>query len=68
MALVLILRSWATKAPFSMRRWTTSSKPGSVFVDRDRIATSVFNAMLEDALSIPLRQPRLSRLEEPDPH
>ena len=40
--------------------------PSSVFVDGDRIAGSVFKAMLDDALGIPLRQPRLIRLDEPD--
>ena len=42
--------------------------PSTVFVDGDRIATSVFNAMLEDDPGIGLRQPRLIRLEEPDLH
>ena len=42
--------------------------PSSVFVDGDRIAGSVFKAMLEIELGIPLRQPRLVRLEEPDLH
>jgi hypothetical protein len=40
--------------------------PSSVFVDGDRIAGSVFKAMLEDDLGIPLRQPRIVRLDEPD--
>ena len=42
--------------------------PSSVFVDGDRIAGSVFKAMLEDDLGIPLRQPRIVRLDEPDLH
>jgi hypothetical protein len=40
--------------------------PSSVFVDGERIAGSVFKAMLKDALGIPLRQPRLVRLDEPE--
>jgi hypothetical protein len=40
--------------------------PSSVFVDGKRIAGSVFKAMLKDELGIPLRQPRLIRLDEPD--
>jgi hypothetical protein len=42
--------------------------PSSVFVDGDRIAGSVFKAMLEDDLGIPLRQPRIVRLDEPALH
>ena len=42
--------------------------PSSVFVDGDRIAGSVFKAMLQDDLGIPLRQPRIVRLDEPDLH
>jgi hypothetical protein len=55
MPLVRRLHSGPTKTPFSKRRWTTSRKPGSVFVDGERIAGSVFKAMLEDNLGIPLR-------------
>jgi hypothetical protein len=40
--------------------------PSSVFVDGERIAGSVFKAMLKEELGIPLRQPRLIRLDEPD--
>jgi hypothetical protein len=40
--------------------------PSSVFVDGDRIAGSVFKAMLKEDLGMPLRQPSLIRLEEPD--
>jgi hypothetical protein len=42
--------------------------PSSVFVDGERIAGSVFKAMLEEDLGIPLRQPRIVRLDEPDLH
>jgi hypothetical protein len=42
--------------------------PSTVFVDGERIAGSVFKAMLEDDLGIPLRQPRIVRLDEPALH
>ena len=42
--------------------------PSTVFVDGERIAGSVFKAMLEEDLRMPLRQPRILRLEEPDLH
>jgi hypothetical protein len=42
--------------------------PSTVFVDAERIAGSVFKAMLEGDLGMPLRQPRIVRLEEPDLH
>jgi len=42
--------------------------PSTVFVDGERIAGSVFKAMLEEDLGMPLRQPRIVRLEEPDLH
>src|SRR5215216_5359243 len=40
--------------------------PGSVYVDGERISGSVFKARLKDALGIPVRQPRVVRLD-PDP-
>jgi hypothetical protein len=40
--------------------------PSSVYLDGERIAGSVFKAMLEIDLGIPIHQPRLIRLEEPD--
>jgi hypothetical protein len=46
----------------------TSGVPSSVFLDGERIAGSVFKAMLEIDLGIPIHQPRLIRLEEPDLH
>jgi hypothetical protein len=42
--------------------------PSTVFVDAERIVGSVFKAMLEEDLGMPLRQPRIVRLEEPDLH
>jgi hypothetical protein len=42
--------------------------PSSVYLDGERIAGSVFKAMLEIDLGIPIDQPRLIRLEEPDLH
>ena len=42
--------------------------PSSVYLDGERIAGSVFKAMLETDLGIPIHQPRLIRLEEPDLH
>jgi hypothetical protein len=38
----------------------------SVFLDGERIAGSVFKAMLQDELGMPLPQPRIVRLAEPD--
>lgn len=37
--------------------------PSSVYVDGERISGPVFKAMLKDALGIPLRQPRLIRID-----
>ena len=39
--------------------------PSSVCLDGERIAGSVFKAMLEIDLGIPIHQPRLIRLDEP---
>jgi hypothetical protein len=36
--------------------------PSSVYVDGERISGSVFKATLENALGIPVRQPRIVRL------
>jgi len=46
----------------------TTGVPSTVFVDAQRMAGSVFKAMLEEDLGIRLRQPRIVRLEEPDLH
>jgi hypothetical protein len=40
--------------------------PSSVYLDGERIAGSVFKAMLEIDLGTQLHQPRLIRLDEPD--
>jgi hypothetical protein len=40
--------------------------PSSVYLDGERLAGSVFKAMLEIDLGIPIHQPRLIRLNEPD--
>jgi hypothetical protein len=37
--------------------------PSSVYVDGQRVSGSVFKARLKDALGIPLRQPRIVRLD-----
>jgi hypothetical protein len=37
--------------------------PGSVYVDGERISGSVFKARLKGALGIPVRQPRVVRLD-----
>jgi hypothetical protein len=42
--------------------------PSSVYLDGERIAGSVFKAMLEIDLGILIHQPRLIRLDEPDLH
>jgi hypothetical protein len=46
----------------------TTGVPSSVYLDGERMAGSVFKAMLEVDLGIALHQPRLIRLEEPDLH
>jgi len=53
------------KSPRDLLEAMNTGVPNSVFVDGERIAGSVFKAMLNDALGIPLRQPRLVRLDEP---
>jgi hypothetical protein len=40
--------------------------PSSVYVDGERMSGAVFKARLKDALGIPLSQPRIVRLDEPD--
>ena len=40
--------------------------PSSVYVDGERISGAVFKARLKNTLGIPLRQPRIVRLDEPD--
>jgi hypothetical protein len=54
------------KSPRDLLEALNTGVPSSVFVDGKRIAGSVFKAMLEGDLGIPLRQQRLIRLDEPD--
>ena len=54
------------KSPRDLLEAMSTGVPSSVFVDGERIAGSVFKAMLKEELGMPLRQPRLIRLEEPD--
>ena len=57
-----------SKSPRHLLEAMNTGVPNSVFLDGERIAGSVFKAMLEDDLGIRLRQPRIVRLEEPDLH
>ena len=54
------------KSPRDLLEALNTGVPSCVFVDGDKIAGSVFKAMLEEELGIPLRQPRIVRLDEPD--
>jgi len=54
------------KGPRDLREAMNTGVPSSVFLDGERIAGSVFKAMLEEDLGFPLRQPRIIRLDEPD--
>jgi hypothetical protein len=56
------------KSPRDLLEAMNTGVPSSVFVDGERIAGSVFKAMLEEDLGFPLRQPRIVRLDEPDLH
>ena len=56
------------KSPRDLLEAMNTGVPNSVFVDGERIAGSVFKAMLQEDLGMPLHQPRLIRLEEPDLH
>ena len=56
------------KSPQDLFEAMNTGVPSTVFVDGERIAGSVFKAMLEDELGIPLRQPRIVRLDEPELH
>jgi hypothetical protein len=56
------------KSPRDLFEAMNTGVPSSVFVDGERIAGSVFKALLEDDLGMSLRQPRLIRLEEPALH
>ena len=54
------------KSPRDLLEALNTGVPSSVFVDGERIAGSVFKAMLKEELGILLRQPRIVRLDEPD--
>jgi hypothetical protein len=54
------------KSPRDLLEAMNTGVPSTVFVDAERIAGSVFKAMLEEELGFSLRQPRILRLEEPD--
>jgi hypothetical protein len=56
------------KSPRDLLEAMNTGVPNSVFVDGERIAGSVFKAMLEEDLGFTLRQPRIVRLDEPDLH
>ena len=56
------------KSPRDLLEAMNTGVPSTVFVDGERMAGSVFKAMLEEDLRMPLRQPRILRLEEPDLH
>jgi hypothetical protein len=54
------------KSPRDLLEAMSTGVPSSVFIDGERMAGSVFKAMLKEDLGIPLRQPRIVRLDEPD--
>jgi len=54
------------KSPRDLLEAMSTGVPSSVFVDGERIAGSVFKAMLKEDLGMTLRQPRIVRLDEPD--
>jgi hypothetical protein len=54
------------KSPRDLLEALNTGVPSCVFVDGDKMAGSVFKALLKDELGIPLRQPRIVRLDEPD--
>jgi hypothetical protein len=56
------------KSPRDLLEAMNTGVPSTVFVDGERIAGSVFKAMLQEDLGMPLHQPRIVRLEEPDLH
>jgi hypothetical protein len=56
------------KSPRDLLEAMNTGVPSNVFVDGQRRAGSVFKAMLREDLGIPLRQPRIVRLAEPDMH
>jgi hypothetical protein len=54
------------KSPRDLLEAMNTGVPSSVFLNGERIAGSVFKAMLEEDLGFSLRQPRIVRLDEPD--
>src|SRR5215208_5593682 len=56
------------KSPRDLLEAMNTGVPSTVFLDAERIAGSVFKAMLEEDLGFSLRQPRIVRLDEPDLH
>jgi hypothetical protein len=54
------------KSPRDLLEAMNTGVPNSIFVDGERIAGSVFKAMLQEDLGIRVRQPRIVRLDEPD--
>src|SRR5215211_6045771 len=54
------------KSPRDLLEAMNTGVPNSIFVDGERIAGSVFKAMLQEDLGTRVRQPRIVRLDEPD--
>jgi len=54
------------KSPRDLLEAMNTGVPSIVFVDGERMAGSVFKAMLTEALGILLRKPKIVRLDEPD--
>jgi hypothetical protein len=54
------------KSPRDLLEALNTGVPNSVFVNGERIAGSVFKAMLKEELGIGLGQPSIVRLDEPD--
>jgi hypothetical protein len=58
----------AAKSHEELLEAISTGVPSSIFLDGERIAGSLFKAMLEEDLGLPLHQPKLIRLDEPDLH
>ena len=52
----------AKRSPRDLLEAMTTGVPSTVFLDAERMAGSVFKAMLEEDLGMPLRQPGIVRL------
>ena len=50
------------KSPRDLLEAMNTGVPSTVYVDGERISGSVFKARLENALGLPVRQPRIVRL------